>query len=300
MSGLITCTSSIGVGSVAAPPVKPAQASTILTRNLKTPSNAPDTNTISPMARQLSDALQRANQRDASLSRDQLRVVAQKALDQIHSVRIAAPHAINDNERPDSDDPQILDRARRATDFKNNLGPNPFKGMSPELLAAITYDDSGTFTLHERRAAWSESYDQREAWGCRVAAGVMLEYSLTRKVTKAYGQMLDYYRTQPPIEQAQMPDNHEKDLLDKITGILNDPDQWHDASLYDVLRRWLSAQPQQTLFSIMASDSQLPEPASPELNRPFKPSMPPGDTTAVKIALEKAMAPHTGIHPQAS
>lgn len=300
MSDLNTCISSNGACNVVIPTAKPAQASTTPPQNLKASANDQGANKISPMARQLSDALQRANQRDASLNRDQLRAVAQKALAQIHSVRLAAPHTINDNERPDSDDPDILDRARRATDFKNNLGPNPFKGMSAELLAAVTYDDSGTFTLHERRAAWSESYDQREAWGCRVAAGVMLEYSLTRNVTKAYGQMLDYYRTQPPIEQAQMPDNHEKDLLEKITSILDNPDQWHDASLYDVLRRWLTAQPQQTLFSIMASDSQMQEPTLPEPAKPFKPPVQPGDAIAVKIALEKAIAPHLVINPQGS
>lgn len=300
MSNLITCTSSSGACKAVVPTTKPAQASTTPAQNLKASTDHQGADKISPMARQLSDALHRANQRDASLNRDQLRTVAQKALAQIHSVRLAAPHPVNDNERPNSDDPQIQERARRATDFKNNLGPNPFKGMSPELLAAITYDDSGTFTLHERRAAWSESYDQREAWGCRVAAGVMLEYSLTRNVTKAYGQMLDYYRTQPPIEQAQMPDNHEKDLLEKITSILDNPDQWHDVSLYDVLRRWLTAQPQQTLFSIMASDNQMPEPTLPEPTKPFKPSVQPGDAMAVKIALEKAIAPAIAINPSVS
>lgn len=300
MSDLNTCISSINACNAVIPTAKPAQVSTTPTQNLKTSSNDQGTNKISPMARQLSDALQRANQRDASLNRDQLRAVAQKALAQIHSVRLAAPHAINDNERPDSDDPDILDRARRATDFKNNLGPNPFKGMSPELLAAITYDESGTFTLHERRAAWSESYDQRQVWKHQVVAEAMLEYSLTRGDTRIYGQMLDYYRTQPPIEQAQMPDNHEKDLLEKITSILDNPDQWHDASLYDVLRRWLTAQPQQTLFSIMASDSQIPEPTLPELTKPFKPPVQPSDAMAVKIALEKTIAPLLSVSPKVS
>ncbi|MCO8160680.1 hypothetical protein NJC38_00690 [Pseudomonas sp. 21LCFQ010] len=300
MPGLTTCTSSNSACKALTPTAKPAQVSTTLTQNLKATSDEPGADKISPMARQLSDALQRAKHRDASLNRDQLRAVAQTALTQIHSVRLAAPHTINDAEQPNSDDPEILDRARRATDFKNNQGPNPFKGMSPELLAAITYDDSGAFTLHERRAAWSESYDQREVWGRRVVAEAMLEYSLTRGDTRIYGQMLDYYRTQPAIEQAQMPDNHEKHLLEKITSIIDNPDQWHDVSLYDVLRRWLTAQPQQTLFSIMASDSQMPESTLPEVARPFKTSTQPGDAMAVKIALEKAIAPCLPVKPQAS
>lgn len=300
MSGLTTCTSSNSACKALTPTAKPAQVSTTLAQNLKAPSDEPGADKISPVARQLSDALQRANQRDASLNRDQLRAVAQKALAQIHSVRIAPPHAIHDNERPDSDDSEILERARKATDFKNNLGHNPFKGMSPELLAAITYDESGAFTLHERNAAWSESYDQRQVWKHKVVAEAMLEYSLTRGDTRIYGQMLDYYRTQPAIEQAQMPDNHEKHLLEKITSIIDNPDQWHDVSLYDVLRRWLTAQPQQTLFSIMASDSQMPESTLPEVARPFKTATQPGDAMAVKIALEKAIAPCLPVKPQAS
>ncbi|GAB7195256.1 hypothetical protein [Dickeya oryzae] len=40
----------------------------------------------------------------------------------------------------------------------------------------IIYDDSGEFTLNERRAAWSEAYTQDQAWRQHIVTQACLNY----------------------------------------------------------------------------------------------------------------------------
>ncbi|MGP9417358.1 hypothetical protein ACT3R4_18450, partial [Halomonas sp. AOP7-E1-9] len=111
-----------------------------------------------------------------------------------------------DAEVPNTDDPELLERAKQATSFVNGRGSNPFSGLSQDQLVLIIYDDSGTFTANERRAAWQEDYDQRQEWKQAVIARGKLEYSQTGKMTEFFKEVLGNYNELPPIMQAQYPD----------------------------------------------------------------------------------------------
>jgi len=91
-------------------------------------------------------------------------------------------------------------------------------------LSNIIYDDSGTYTVNERHAAWRESYDQEEAWREKVAAQAMAEYNSTGKLTNFFKSVLDHFKELPAIEQAQYPKDYASDLQSKIDLDLNPVD----------------------------------------------------------------------------
>ncbi|WP_249975358.1 hypothetical protein, partial [Vreelandella olivaria] len=161
---------------------------------------------LSTLAQQLSDSALRAEERDASLDRKALGQKANALLSQITGQGYHNNRARYDAEVPNTDDPELLERAKQATSFNNGRGSNPFSGLSQDQLALIIYDDSGTFTANERRAAWREDYDQREAWNQAVVARGKLEYSQTGKMTEFFKEVLGNYNDLPPIMQAQYPD----------------------------------------------------------------------------------------------
>ncbi|WP_273825939.1 hypothetical protein [Pseudomonas asplenii] len=171
-----------------------------------------DTSRLSPLSRQLSESAARAAARDASLSRKELGAKASELLGQISGDGYFANKAANDAEVPATDDPELLARARNATDFVNGNGRNPFAGMSQDQLSLIIYDDSGNFTANERRAAWSESSDQEYAWRQKAVASAMAEYNETGKLTKFFTSALEHYKELPAIEQAQYPNSYEAKL----------------------------------------------------------------------------------------
>ncbi|MER0058600.1 hypothetical protein [Pectobacterium polaris] len=89
----------------------------------------------------------------------------------------------HDGEVPKTEDPDLLVRAKQATSFVNGDGANPFRGMPREQLALIAYDESGDFTVNERRAAWLESYDQEQQWKRAAIAKMDEEYNRTGQVS---------------------------------------------------------------------------------------------------------------------
>ena len=161
---------------------------------------AGSTSTVSNLARQLGEAAAHAEARDASLSRKELGQKATAQLDQITGYDYYLNQERHDAEVPNTDDPELLARAKQATSFVNGSGSNPFKGMSRDQLALIAYDDSGSFTVNERRAAWSEAYSQEEAWRQKVVAQAMDEYNRTGKMTNFFKEVLAYYNELPAIE----------------------------------------------------------------------------------------------------
>ncbi|CAD5269581.1 MULTISPECIES: hypothetical protein [Halomonadaceae] len=163
------------------------------------------TSQLSTLAQQLSDSALRAEERDASLDRKALGQKADALLQPI--VRDFHLHrAKYDAEVPDTDDPELLERAKQATSFVSGRGSNPFSGLSQDQLALVIYDDSGTFTANERRAAWLEGRAQETAWKQAVVARGQLEYSQTGKMTEFFKEVLGNYNELPPIMQAQYPD----------------------------------------------------------------------------------------------
>ncbi|WP_192456260.1 hypothetical protein [Musicola keenii] len=227
---------------------------------------------LSAFARLLSDAATRAETRDASLSRSQLRATAESALDEITGTNYANNKARYDAQLPDTDDADLLALAQQSTDYLNGKASNPFKGMSREQLALITYDDSGTFTVNERRAALSESNDQYNEWARKVVDKAVAEYNRTGKITSIYSDMLEFYQSQPAIEQAQYPDGYAVQLQAKITATTSDT---QTTSLFDTLNQWNSQNqnstftaPMMSLFTLLADSEQN------EDNNPL--SQPPG------------------------
>lgn len=171
-----------------------------------------DTSSLSSLSLQLSESAARAAARDSSLSRKELGSKASELLSKISGDGYFANKKLNDAEVPDTQDPELLARAANATQFVNGSGKNPFAGMSSDQLSLIIYDESGSFTTNERRAAFSESFDQESAWRQKVVANAMAEYNGTGKLTKFFTAALEHYKDLPAIEQAQYPNSYEAKL----------------------------------------------------------------------------------------
>ena len=115
----------------------------VMEANTSTSRDVSDT-TVSTLARQLSDAATRAGKQSA---------------DPLHAVtgdNYLANKARHDAERPNTDNPELLARARQATSFISGVDGNPFKGLTRDQLSLIARDEGGPFTVNERRAAWEE------------------------------------------------------------------------------------------------------------------------------------------------
>jgi len=171
---------------------------------------------FSTLARQLSEAASRAGVRDKGVSYDELGKRASVIIEQIVGASYPINKAKYDAEIPNTDDPQLLARAKQATRFNHNLDRNPFRGMSRDQLAFIAYDGGGTFTVNERRAAWIESAKQEEEWRQLVVQKAMDEYNRTGKLTNFFTEVLAHYKELPKIEQVQYPEDYEKKLQEWI------------------------------------------------------------------------------------
>lgn len=185
------------------------------------------TQTISTLARQLADSASRAEARDKTLSRSELADKAKAALNQIQGDAYFANKAKHDSEVPKTNDPELLARAKQATAYVNsaarggNSEKNPFAGLSREQLANIVYDDSGAYTVNERRAASYEADRQEEEWRVKVTTQAMSEYNSTGKLTNFFSSVLDHFKELPAIEQAQYPKDYASDLEAKISRDFN-------------------------------------------------------------------------------
>ena len=175
---------------------------------------------ISPLARLLADSAARAQVRDSTLSRLELADKAKNLLAQIEGDAYFLNKAKNDSEVPKTDAPALLALAKQATAYTQSNNPsgvkNPFSGLSNSQLSNIIYDDSGTFTVNERRAASYEADIRDEAWRVKVCAQAIDEYNRTGKMTNFFTAVLDHFKGLPAIEQAQYPANYASDLTNKI------------------------------------------------------------------------------------
>ncbi|TFF13449.1 hypothetical protein EXW72_01050 [Pseudomonas sp. BCA14] len=102
------------------------------------------TSTVSALARQLSEAATRTDQKSTDF------------LDLITGESYYASKTVHDAEVPSTNEPELLARARQATGFVNGADNNPFKGLARDQLELIVRDEGGSFTINERRAAWEE------------------------------------------------------------------------------------------------------------------------------------------------
>jgi hypothetical protein len=173
---------------------------------------AGDTSSISTLARQLSEAAERAAARDAGKTRAQLAALEGVLRNEVvgdDCYWFSGYRANAEAENPKSDDPELLLRAEQATRFvSGKSGKNPFAGLSREQLALIMYDQGDAFTVNERRAAHYEYYQQREAWARKVCAQAQLEKKATGTFTHFYQACIAEYQAASPIEQATYSPNY--------------------------------------------------------------------------------------------
>lgn len=160
---------------------------------------------ISTLAQQLHEAQVRADARDASLDREGLADKAKSIRSQLSGKNYERNKLKHDSEVPKSNDPAHIKRAEQATQFVNDRGKNPFKGFPANQLTLIIYDESGTFTTNERRAALSEQGDQEYAWRLKVVAELNRQWDQRNGDTsEALRGIMDHYDNLPPIEEAQI------------------------------------------------------------------------------------------------
>ena len=172
---------------------------------------------ISKLAQQLNEAQTRADARDASLDRESLADKAKSLRKQISGPIYYQNKAKHDAEVPDTSDPAHLERAKQATAFTNGNGTNPFARLDPDQLTLIIYDESGTFTTNERRAAQLEQSRQREAWEIAVCNEIMRQWRQNNgDFSGALEGIKEHYNNLPPIEEAQIAGNWRQDIESNI------------------------------------------------------------------------------------
>jgi hypothetical protein len=201
-------TSASGSGSTAAQTVSSAPTSPVLQ--------------LSAFALQLTSSEALLTQRENTLSRSQLAAFATNTSEQLEGAAYEANRAAHDSEVPKTDDPQSLARAKLATQFVadaekgGNSVKNPFSGLSDRQLDAVIYDDSGTYTVNERRAADYEVGNRNYAWEKQVTAQGVAEYNGSGILTDFFMAALSHYNALSPIRQSGYPANYADDLVSKI------------------------------------------------------------------------------------
>lgn len=175
-----------------------------------------DTTVISTLASRLSRASGVSSASNAGLGRDAL-------ADKINSNNLATLYRLDDQHKaaaaaqvPEPNDAASAKSAAAATAFVEKKGPNPFAGLSREQLSTIAQDESGTFTVNEKRAAFTQAYDEEQAWRQKVVAEAMREYNETGKMTKFFSSVLGHFTDLPAAEQALYPADYASGLQEKI------------------------------------------------------------------------------------
>lgn len=168
------------------------------------------------------EGIQAENQKN-SFSID-LKTESHWLLDQISPISDAELKKDNE-EVPDTDDPALLARAKQATDFFQHKSPNPFSGMSRNQLDAITYDDSGAYTINERRAAQAEQQTQDTAYWMPI----LMADAVSGNHRATYKAALDFYGKMSPLERASR--NYSPDYVSSTTKLLKEEEKKKNGSL---------------------------------------------------------------------
>lgn len=158
---------------------------------------------LSALAKQLHAAALRASARDGQLSRSELAELAARLNASLSGDNYAFAKDFYDAQMPTMQIPELLERARQATTFINGTGANPFLGMSRQQLSLIAYDEGSEFTFNERRAALWESSRQEAEWTRSVVGKMDIESQRTGRCTQGLKEIVSYYQSLPPIEEAQ-------------------------------------------------------------------------------------------------
>jgi hypothetical protein len=190
----------------------------------------PQQSSISILARQLGESAARAELRDGQLDRRQLGMEAERLLSQILGDIYQAEKTSHNQEVPETDNPELLDRARKATEYvvrsdqHDRNVVNPFVGLSREQLNLIVYDDKGSYTINERRAAWYGVSNIEARWNRRLMHESDIESAMKNgRTPNFYAEVIAHYKSLPLIEQAQYPEDYE---AKRLVWIQEDSSPW--------------------------------------------------------------------------
>lgn len=217
----------------------------------KTQKQAEDKASFSTLASQLNESAARAAKRDAGMTFEELGQYGRNRIKEFTQETPKANSGTRAMEVPKTNDPELLDRARAASAYvtrtlagdKNAI--SPFEKLSREQLNHIAYDDSGAFTLNERRAAWQGVQKMDDAWRKVAIPQGDLEQIRTGKASKFYSEALSYFKSLPAIEKAvdypkdaqAILESRIKDdkTLPSFPGLVSRPRGDRQFTLYDVL-----------------------------------------------------------------
>lgn len=171
---------------------------------------------ISTIAGRLSKAATATSDSTQGLGHDALSSKVQKNIETVLYPFDTAHRAAAAKQVPDPADAASVKSAASATAFLDGRAENPFAGFSREQLITITNDESGTFTVNERRAAYTQAYNEEEAWREQLAAKGMSEYNSTGKMTNFFKEALSHFNELPELEQSLYPANYASDLQAKV------------------------------------------------------------------------------------
>ncbi|HEY0290051.1 MAG TPA: hypothetical protein VGC62_24095 [Pseudomonas sp.] len=217
--------SSASSAAPGSPAVSPAVATQPGTDKAKATTDASDKPKLSILARQLSVSAMRAGVREKTMTHDELVKFAHAQIEKF-SVNTKE---MNDKKRalevPGTDDPQLLIRARKATDYIAEMlagdprARNPFTGLSRDQLTLIAYDDGGDFTLNERRAAYEGIGDLERQWRHSTVEKGNVEQARVGRAPKFFTNVLEHYKSLPAIEKAL---NYPKTTIATLEGHIYD------------------------------------------------------------------------------
>lgn len=177
---------------------------------------ASENTSISTLASRLSKAASAAAQSTDGFDYKAIKAKAEQNLATINYPFEGESKALAAKQEPEPNDVAALKSAATATAYLNGKAANPFAGMSREQLATISNDDSGTFTVNERRAASRQAHSEEEAWRVQVVAKAIREYQETGKLTDFFKGALSHFMELPRQEQVLYPENYAEDLRGKI------------------------------------------------------------------------------------
>ncbi|WP_282368703.1 hypothetical protein [Pseudomonas sp. PS02290] len=174
----------------------------------KAATTATDKATFSTLAAQLNESAARAQKRDAVMTQTELGQYGRNRINEFLIEGRTVNSGTRAMEVPKTNDPELLDRAREASAFVTRTlagdknAKSPFENLSREQLNLIAFDDSGAFTLNERRAAWQGVQKMDEDWRNVVINEGVIEQARTGKATRFYNDALSYLKSLPAIERA--------------------------------------------------------------------------------------------------
>jgi hypothetical protein len=162
---------------------------------------------VSPLARQLSEAAARAAVRDASLSPAQLAAKARSLEEALCTYNNTGAYK-HSTDKPQTDDPKLVARAQQASDYIHRRGANPFAGLSRDQLVLIMYDEGDAFTTDERFAALEEYSNQRCLWSQKISTLAWAEKQANGNYINSFKAAIAEYQAGSPIERATYPENY--------------------------------------------------------------------------------------------